>query len=145
MTNNDGIATAVFDHTTELNYQGVTANDTDVVVTITGNQGMTSLTWNADNVSTLAVNDNDKLETVDFTGLKLQFQLLSTVSATVNVYDNDMTVATATDTSVMVYLLNMLVDGASTAGANNDALDLGSYATDGGMSTLKALLTESFS
>jgi hypothetical protein len=141
MTNNDGIATAVFDHTTELNYQGVTANDTDVVVTITGNQGMTSLTWNADNVSTLAVNDNDKLETVDFTGLKA-ISTLSTVSAIVNVYDNNITVATATDTSDSVSTQYAIDGSSTTTGANNDALDLGSYATDGGMSTLKAYLTD---
>jgi hypothetical protein len=140
MTNNDGIATAVFDHTTELNYQGATADDTDVVVTITGNQGMTSLTWNASNVSTLAVNDNDKLETVDFTGLAA-ISTLATVNAIVNVYDNNITVATATDSSDGV-TTQYAIDGSSTTtGANNDALDLGSYATDGGMSTLKTYLT----
>ncbi|MDA9817537.1 hypothetical protein N9C35_00680 [Flavobacteriaceae bacterium] len=137
MTNNDGIVSAVFDHTTELNYRGATADDKDVAVTITGNQGMTSLTWNASNVSTLAVNDNDKLATVDFTGLAA-ISTSATVSATVNVYDNNMTVATATDSSDGVST-QYAVDGA-TAGANNDALDLGSYATDGGMSTLKPYL-----
>jgi hypothetical protein len=137
MTNNDGIVSAVFDHTTELNYRGATADDTDVSVTITGNQGMTSLTWNASNVSTLAVNDNDKLATVDFTGLAA-ISTLATVDATVNVYDNNMTVATATD-SVDGVSTQYAIDGA-TAGANNDALDLGSYATDGGMSTLKPYL-----
>ena len=137
MTNNDGIATAVFDHTTELNYRGATADDTDVVVTITGNQAMTSLTWNASNVSTLAVNDNDKLATVDFTGLAA-ISTLSTVDATVNVYDNNITVATATDATDGV-TTQYAIDGA-TAGVNNDALDLGSYTTDSGMSTLKPYL-----
>ena len=141
MTNNDGIATAVFDHTTELNYRGVTADDTDVSVTITGNQGMTSLTWNADNVSTLAVNDNDKLETIDFTGLK-SISTLSTASAIVNVYDNNITVATATDSSDSVSTQYAIDGSSTTTGANNDALDLGSYATDGGMSTLKTYLTD---
>ena len=140
MTNNDGIVSAVFDHTTELNYRGATADDTDVTATITGNQGMTSLTWNASNVSTLAVNDNDKLATVDFTGLAA-ISTLSTVNATVNVYDNDMTVATATDATDGV-TTQYAIDGSSaTTGANNDALDLGSYTTDGGMSTLKTYLT----
>jgi hypothetical protein len=139
MTNNDGIVSAVLDHTTELNYRGATADDTSVVATITGNQGMTSLTWNADNVSTLAVNDNDKLATVDFTGLT-KISTLATASGTVNVYDNDITVATATDSSDGVST-QYAIDGA-TAGANNDALDLGSYATDGGMSTLKTYLLD---
>jgi hypothetical protein len=139
MTNNDGIATAVFDHTTELNYRGATADDTDVSVTITGNQGMTSLTMNASNVSTLAVNDNDKLETIDFTGLAA-ISTLATVDATVNVYDNNITVATATDATDGV-ATQYAIDGSSTTtGANNDALDLGSFATDGGMSTLKPYL-----
>jgi len=137
--NNSGIETAVFDHTTELNYVGATTDDTDVVVEIIDNEGMTSLTWGASNVQSLTVTGNDKLNTVDFTGLAAA-STASTATIALNVRDNDLTVATASDI-VDGLSTQYAIDGSTSAGANNDALDLGTYATDGGMSTLKPYLT----
>jgi hypothetical protein len=137
--NNSGIETVVFDHTTELNYVGDTTDDEDVVVEIIDNEGMTSLTWGASNVQSLTVTGNDKLNTVDFTGLAAA-STDTTATIALNVRDNDLTVATASD--IVDGLSDQYaIDGSVAAtGANNDALDLGTYATDGGMSTLKPYL-----
>ena len=138
--NNSGIETAVFDHTTELNYVGATTDDTDVVVAIIDNEGMTSFSWGATNVQSLTVTGNDKLATVDFTGLDAA-STDATATIALNVRDNDLTVATATDI-VDGLSTQYAIDGSvSTTGANDDAKDLGTYATDGGMNTLKPYLT----
>jgi len=137
--NNSGIETVVFDHTTELNYVGATTDDTDVTVAIIDNEGMTSLTWGANYVQSLTLTGNDKLATIDFTGLAAA-STDSDATIALNVRDNDITVATATDI-VDGLTTQYAIDGSVAAtGANNDALDLGTYTTDGGMSTLKPYL-----
>ena len=139
LVNNDAIVSAVFDHSTELNYIGATADDKDVTATITGNTAMTSLTWNADNVSTLTVTGNTVLATVDFTGLD-DISTSATVNGTANVYSNALTADLAADISDGVST-QYAIDGSSvTTGANNDALDLGTYTESAGMSTLSDYL-----
>jgi len=135
--NNSGIETVVFDHTTELNYIGASTDDKDVQVKIIDNEGMTSLTFGASNVSLLTVTGNDKLATVDFTGLAA-ISTGTTATAAVNIRDNGITADLATDT-VDGLTTQYAIDG-STDGVNNDALDLGSYTGDGGMKTLKPYL-----
>ncbi len=136
--NNSGIESAVFDHTTELTYVGGSTVDKDVQAKFIDNEGMTSLTFGATNVALLTVTGNDKLNTVDFTGLDAA-STGTTATIALNVRDNDLTVATATD--IVDGLTDQYaIDGSTSAGANNDALDLGTYATDGGMSTLKPYL-----
>ena len=139
LTGNDGLITAVFDHTTELNYVGATTDDKDVVVTITDNLALESLTFGASNVATLTVTGNDKLATVDFTGLAA-ISTSATVDATVNIYDNAITAETATDAIDGVSTQYAIDGSSSSTGANNDALDLGSFGGDGGMKTLKPYL-----
>ena len=136
--NNSGIETVVFDHTTELNYVGASTDDKDVTVSIVDNEGMTSLTWGANYVQSLTVTGNDKLATVDFTGLAAA-STGTTATIALNVRDNNLTADTATDI-VDGLTTQYAIDG-STDGANNDALDLGTYTGDGGMSTLKPYLT----
>jgi hypothetical protein len=137
--NNSGIETVEFDHTTELNYVGAAADDKDVTVSIVDNEGMTSLTWGANYVQSLTVTGNDKLATIDFTGLAAA-STGTTATIALNVRDNDLTSDTATDI-VDGLTTQYEIDGSVAAtGANNDALDLGLYAGDGGMSTLKPYL-----
>ena len=139
LVNNDAIVSAVFDHSTELNYIGATADDKDVTATITGNTAMTSLTWNAENVSTLTVTGNTVLATIDFTGLD-DISTSATVNGTANVYSNALTADLAADISDGVST-QYAIDGSSvTTGANNDALDLGTYTESAGMSTLSDYL-----
>jgi prefoldin subunit 5 len=136
--NNSGIETVEFDHTTELNYVGATADDKDVTVSIVDNEGMTSLTWGANYVQSLTVTGNDKLATIDFTGLAAA-STGTTATIALNVRDNGLTSDTATDI-VDGLSTQYEIDGSTSAGVNNDALDLGTYAGDGGMSTLKPYL-----
>jgi len=136
--NNSGIETAVFDHTTELNYRGVTADDKDVVVSIKDNEGMTSLSFGATNVQSLTVTGNDKLATIDFTGLDA-ISTGTTATAAVNINDNGITADLATDT-VDGLSDQYAIDGSTSLGVNDDNLDLGTYSGDGGMKTLKPYL-----
>jgi hypothetical protein len=136
--NNSGIETVEFDHTTELNYVGDTTDDKDVTVSIVDNEGMTSLTWGANYVQSLTVTGNDKLASIDFTGLAAA-STGTTATIALNVRDNGLTSDTATDI-VDGLVTQYEIDGSTSAGANNDALDLGTYAGDGGMNTLKPYL-----
>ena len=139
LVNNDALVSAVFDHSTELNYIGATADDKDVTATITGNTAMTSLTWNADNVSTLTVTGNTVLATIDFTGLD-DISTSATVNGTANVYSNALTADLAADISDGVSTQYAIDGSSATTGANNDALDLGTYTESAGMSTLSDYL-----
>ena len=137
--NNSTIETVVFDHTTELNYVGATLDDENVTVSIVDNEGMTRLEWGANYVQSLTVTGNDKLASVDFSGLTAASTDVDDVTIALNVRDNDITAATATDI-VDGLDTQYAIDGSTTAGVNNDALDLGTYGGDGGMNTLKPYL-----
>jgi hypothetical protein len=139
LTGNDALTSATFDHTTELNYVGATADDKDVVVVVTDNTEMTSLTFGATNVSSLTVTGNDKLTSIDFTGLDAA-STSSTVAGYVLMYDNDLT-AVALDTSDGIGTQYAIDGTVAATGVNNDADDLGSFSTDAGMSTLKPYLS----
>ena len=136
-TGNDGITSATFDHTTELNYNGATADLEDVDVVITDNLAMTSLTWGADKVEDLTVTGNDALTTVNFAGLA-GVGADADGTPTILIYDNALTATAANDT----------VDGLTTGtqysiDGTNDASDTGGFGAtgDGGMSTLSTYLT----
>jgi len=133
LTSNTGIATIELDHTTDLNYHGATTDRGYVTLTVTGNSELTSLTNSADKIMTLNVQDNDKLTTVNFTGLATFGTATSSVNPTVDVYDNDLTATQASDTDDG--LTQYSIDG------TNDASDLGSYTGTSGMNTLKTYLT----
>ncbi|MEK9913592.1 MAG: hypothetical protein VW580_06680, partial [Flavobacteriaceae bacterium] len=143
LTGNDGLVTAVFDHTTGLNYNGAAAADTEyATATITDNLAMTSLTFGANNIEDLTVTGNDALTTVDFTGLA-SVGNDADGTPTVNIYDNDLS-ATATDTvDGLITDTQEEVDGTtgSGAGTNDDADDLGSFSNTSGMASLSTYLT----
>jgi prefoldin subunit 5 len=136
LTGNDGLVSAVFDHTTGLNYNGASATDTeDVDVTITDNLAMTSLTFGADKVEDLTVTGNDALTTVDFTGLAGVGADADGTPA-LSVYDNALTATAANDS----------VDGLATGtqysiDGTNDASDEGAFTTTSGLGTLKTYMT----
>jgi filamentous hemagglutinin len=129
VTNNDGISTVDLDHTTDLNFNGATADRTSVSLTVTGNSEMTTLHNSGDKVLTMNVTSNAKLATVDFTGMATQ----GTGTATIDVYSNALVASQASDTDDG--LTQYDVDG------TNDATDLGSYTTTSGIGTLKTYLT----
>ena len=134
-TGNDGITAPVFDHTTELNYNGATADLEDVDVTITDNLAMTTLTWGADKVEDLTVTGNDALTTVNFAGLA-GVGADADGTPTLSVYDNALTASAANDT----------VDGLATGtqysiDGTNDASDEGAFTTASGLGTLKTYMT----
>ena len=133
MTSNTGISTIELDHTTDLNFHGATTDRGYVTLTITGNSELTSLTNSADKIMTLNVQDNDKLTTVNFTGLATFGTATTSVNPTVDVYDNDLTATQANDTDDG--LTQYSIDG------TNDASDLGNYTGTSGMNTLKTYLT----
>jgi len=134
ITSNTGVSTLELDHTTDLNFYGTTADRKSVSLTVTGNSELTSLTSSADKIMTLAVNDNDKLTTVDFTGLATFGTATTTSNPVVDVYDNDLTASQASDTD------DGLTQYAIGSGATSDAADLGSYTTTSGLNTLKTYL-----
>ncbi|MDB2366555.1 hypothetical protein N9V49_03515 [Flavobacteriaceae bacterium] len=134
ITSNTGISTVELDHTTDLNFYGTTADRTSVSLTVTGNSELTSLTSSADKIMTLAVNDNDKLTTVNFAGLATFGTASTSVNPVVDVYDNDLTASQASDTD------DGLTQYAIGSGATSDAADLGSYTTTSGLNTLKTYL-----
>ena len=72
ITANTKLATLVLDHTTRLTKTGVaaTAVEKGASLTVTGNTKLTSLTSSADHIDALTVQNNAKLVTIDFTGLK---------------------------------------------------------------------------
>jgi hypothetical protein len=133
MTSNTGISTIELDHTTDLNFHGATTDRGYVTLTITGNSELTSLTNSADKIMTLNVQNNDKLTTVNFTGLATFGTATTSVNPTVDVYDNDLTATQANDTDDG--LTQYSIDG------TNDASDLGNYTGTSGMNTLKTYLT----
>ena len=133
MTSNTGISTIELDHTTDLNFHGATTDRGYVTLTITGNSELTSLTNSADKIMTLNFQNNDKLTTVNFTGLATFGTATTSVNPTVDVYDNDLTATQANDTDDG--LTQYSIDG------TNDASDLGNYTGTSGMNTLKTYLT----
>ena len=133
VTGANNLAVADFNHTTNLNNKiagttaGTSANSANLAVSfqVYDNTGLTTLHSTGDDVSTFTVAGNDALTSVDFTGLKDQG---TATSATVVLYDNDLTAPTASNTS----------DG-DTDRADGLATDLGTF--DAGTSGMKTLYT----
>jgi hypothetical protein len=139
-TGNDGATSATFDHTTELNYNGATADLEDVDVVITDNLNMTSLTWGADKVEDLTVTGNDALTTVNFAGLA-GVGADADGTPTLSVYDNALTASAANDTVDGLSTGTQYTIDGSSSGVNNDNLDEGSFTTTSGLGTLKTYMT----
>ena len=124
LEDNTDLETVVLDHTTSLAPAvGTTKADAGATVSIKGNTNMTSLTFGADDVDSLTVTGNSALTTIDFTGLE---DAGTATTATVLIKQNSLTATEAKDTY-----------NATTAGT----VDLGSYTSTSGMSTLKTYLT----
>ncbi|MDA8547587.1 hypothetical protein N9K61_02495 [Flavobacteriaceae bacterium] len=132
LTGANNLAVADFDHTSNLALKatGTTASTTvakSVSFQVYDNTALTTVHSTGDDVSTLTVAGNDALTSVDFTGLKDQG---TEASATVRVWDNDLTADSASNTS----------DGDTNRDAGL-ATDLGSYDVGtSGMKTLYAYL-----
>jgi len=128
LTGSNNLTVADFNHTSNMeNKDSATAN-TSVSFIVTDNLGLTTLHTSGDDVSTFTVTGNDALTSIDMTGLKDQG---GATSATVNMYDNDLTAVSASNTS----------DG-ETDVDDGGVGDAGSF-DDGtsGMDTMKVYLT----
>ncbi len=128
LTGSNNLLVADFNHTSNMENKGSSTANTSVSFVVTDNLGLTTLHTSGDDVSTFTVTGNDALTSIDMTGLKDQG---GATSATVNMYDNDLTAVSASNTS----------DGETdkSDGASGDA---GSF-DDGtsGMDTMKVYLT----
>ena len=137
LVSSPNLTVADFNHTTNLDSKATgtdasTAVKKSVSFVVTDNLGLTKLHTTGDNVSTFTVTGNDALTELDMTGLKDQG---TEASATVNLYDNNLTAVKATNT----------YDGetaTSTTGADGGTADAGTF-DDGtsGMDTMKEYLT----
>ena len=132
LTGSDNLTVANFDHTTNLDLKASGSSASTGVhkavdFVVTDNLGLTKLHTTGDDVDVLTVTGNDALTELDMTGLA---DSGTATSATVKVYDNDLTAVKATNTS----------DG-ETDKADGNASDAGSF-DDGtsGMDTLKVYL-----
>ena len=99
----------------------------DGTLDVTDNESLESLTVSSDKLENLTVTGNDDLTTVDFTGVTT---IGATGTASVNIWDNDLTATKLTDAS----------DG-TTDVANGASGDLGSITSTSGMDTLETYLT----
>jgi hypothetical protein len=138
LKNSDNLTVANFDHTTNLDKEaaGTTASTAvykAVDFVVTDNLGLTKLHTTGDNVDIFTVTGNDALSELDMTGLLDQG---TQTSATVNLWDNNLTATKANNT--------VDSDASITAGTDDDGEsgDLGSF-DDGtsGMDTMKVYLT----
>jgi len=122
------IAVADFNHTTNMENKSSATANTSAQFIVTDNLGLTTLHTTGDDISTFTVTGNDALVELDMTGLKDQG---GATSADVNLYDNDLTATSATNST----------DGETdkSDGATGDA---GTY-DDGtsGMDSMKIYLT----
>ncbi len=128
LTGSNNLTVADFNHTSNMENKGSATANTSVSFVVTDNLGLTKLHTTGDDVSTFTVTGNDALTELDMTGLKDQG---GAASATVNLYDNDLTAVSASNTS----------DG-ETDKADGAVGDAGSF-DDGtsGMDTMKVYLT----
>ena len=128
LTGSNNLTVADFNHTSNMENKGSATANTSVSFVVTDNLGLTKLHTTGDDVSTFTVTGNDALTELDMTGLKDQG---GAASATVNMYDNDLTAVSASNTS----------DG-ETNKADGASGDAGSF-DDGtsGMDTMKVYLT----
>ena len=128
LTGSNNLTVADFNHTSNMENKGSATANTSVSFVVTDNLGLTKLHTTGDDVSTFTVTGNDALTELDMTGLKDQG---GATSATVNLYDNDLTAVSASNTS----------DG-ETDKADGASGDAGSF-DDGtsGMDTMKVYLT----
>ncbi|MDA9811976.1 hypothetical protein N9C07_07160 [Flavobacteriaceae bacterium] len=94
----------------------------DGSVSITDNESLESLTVSSDKIETLTITGNDDLTTLDFTGVEA---IGATGEAVVNIFDNDLTASSMTDS-----------DDGTTDVANGGSGDLGSITTTSGIGTL---------
>ena len=98
----------------------------DGTLDVTDNASLESLTVSSDNLENLNVIGNDDLTTVNFTGVT---KIGASGTASVNIYDNDLTASKITD-----------ADDGTTDVVNGASGDLGSITTTSGMETLKTYL-----
>ena len=128
LTSSNNLTVADFNHTSNMENKGSSTANTSVSFVVTDNLGLTKLHTTGDDVSTFTVTGNDALTELDMTGLKDQG---GATSATVNLYDNDLTAVSASNTS----------DG-ETDKADGASGDAGSF-DDGTswMDTMKVYLT----
>ena len=128
LTGSNNLVVADFNHTTNMENKGSATANTSASFVVTDNLGLTTLHSTGDDVSTFTVTGNDALTAIDFTGLADQG---GATSATVNMWDNDLTATSASNTS----------DG-ETNKADGASGDLGSF-DDGtsGMDSMKVYLT----
>jgi hypothetical protein len=133
LTDSPNISVANFDHTSNMENKGSATANTSVSFVVTNNLGLTKLHTTGDDVSTFTVTGNDALTELDMTGLKDQG---GATSATVNLWDNDLTAVKSTNTE------DAETSVATTTGADGGSLDAGNT-DDGtsGMDTMKIYLT----
>jgi len=125
------ISSVNLNHTYNSAYSGGATAHASSNLIVKNNAELTSLTYKGSAVKVLTVTGNDKLTTIDFTGL-------TTVGAAadVDIWDNDLTASRAEDT----------IDGTAAGsdvtldGVGADTADKGTYTTTSGMATLKTYL-----
>ena len=96
LSGSNNLAVADFNHTSNMENKGSATANTSVSFVVTDNLGLTKLHTTGDDVSTFTVTGNDALTELDMTGLKDQG---GATSATVNMYDNDLTDVSASNTT----------------------------------------------
>jgi len=132
ITGNTKLTALVLDHTTRLSETGDTTapivpNELGATLTVSGNTKLTSLTSSADHIDALTVQNNAKLVTLDFTGLK---DGGTSTTATVAIGG-----AVATKNNLEATIITDALDAAAAT------VDTGAFtAATSGMSTLKAYL-----
>jgi len=128
LTGSNNLAVADFNHTTNMENKGSATANTSASFVVTDNLGLTTLHTTGDDVSTFTVTGNDALTSLDMTGLKDQG---GATSATVNMWDNDLTATSASNTS------DGETDKADGATGDNGSFDDGTS----GMDSMKVYLT----
>ena len=98
LTGSNNLTVADFNHTSNMENKGSATANTSVSFVVTDNLGLTKLHTTGDDVSTFTVTGNDALTELDMTGLKDQG---GATSATVNLYDNDLTAVSASNLSLI--------------------------------------------
>jgi hypothetical protein len=132
LASSPNISVADFNHTTNMENKSSATANTSATFVVTDNLGLTKLHTTGDDISTFTVTGNDALSELDMTGLKDQG---GATSATVTLYDNDLTAVKANNTADAE-------TATATTGADGGTADAGSF-DDGtsGMDSMKIYLT----
>ena len=126
VSSNDDLATLTVDTTMRGTAAAATTINGSVVVK--SNQDLESLVVTSNKLRTVDIQDNDKLESINFTGVNATG---STAKASVKIYDNNLQASVAQDKENTT--------GCTSCG-DGEANDKGQYTSDSGMSTLKGYL-----